>query len=60
MTAKPEMTTNPSARKIPVENLMPQNFCNSMPTMSVLVTDAYETFGEGFKQFPEKNEIQAE
>ena len=26
----------------------------------VVVTDAYETFGEGFKQFPDKNEIHAE
>ena len=25
-----------------------------------VVTDAYETFGEGFKQFPDKNTIQAE
>ena len=30
------------------------------PKAVVVVTDAYETFGEGFKQFPEKNEIQAE
>ena len=30
------------------------------PRAFVVVTDAYETFGEGFKQFPEKNEIQAE
>ena len=30
------------------------------PKAFVVVTDAYETFGEGFKQFPEKNEIQAE
>ncbi len=26
----------------------------------VVVTDAYETFGEGFKQFPDHNDIQAE
>lgn len=30
------------------------------PRAFVVVTDAYETFGEGFKQFPEKNQIQAE
>ncbi len=30
------------------------------PHAFVVVTDAYETFGEGFKQFPDKNEIQAE
>ena len=30
------------------------------PKAFVVVTDAYETFGEGFNQFPEKNEIQAE
>ncbi len=30
------------------------------PKAFVVVTDAYETFGEGFKQFPDKNEIQAE
>ena len=30
------------------------------PKAFVVVTDAYETFGEGFKQFPEKNGIQAE
>ena len=30
------------------------------PKAFVVVTDAYETFGEGFKQFPEKNEIHAE
>mgnify|MGYP000401664577 FL=1 len=30
------------------------------PTAFVVVTDAYETFGEGFKQFPDKNEIHAE
>ena len=30
------------------------------PRAFVVVTDAYETFGEGFKQFPVKDEIQAE
>lgn len=30
------------------------------PKAFVVVTDAYETFGEGFKQFPDKNEIHAE
>ena len=30
------------------------------PTAFVVVTDAYETFGEGFKQVPDKNTIQAE
>ncbi len=30
------------------------------PRAFVVVTDAYETFGEGFKQFPDKNTIQAE
>ncbi|OUN58673.1 YitT family protein [Alistipes sp. An66] len=30
------------------------------PQAFVVVTDAYETFGEGFKQFPDKNQIQAE
>lgn len=30
------------------------------PRAFVVVTDAYETFGEGFKQFPDKNSIQAE
>lgn len=30
------------------------------PRAFVVVTDAYETFGEGFKQFPDKNEIHAE
>ena len=30
------------------------------PRSFVVVTDAYETFGEGFKQFPDKNQIQAE
>jgi len=30
------------------------------PQAFVVVTDAYETFGEGFKQFPDKNAIQAE
>lgn len=30
------------------------------PSAFVVVTDAYETFGEGFKKFPEKNEIKAE
>ena len=30
------------------------------PKAFVVVTDAYETFGEGFKQFPDKNTIQAE
>jgi len=30
------------------------------PRAFVVVTDAYETFGEGFKQFPDKNDIQAE
>lgn len=30
------------------------------PKAFVVVTDAYETFGEGFKQFPDKNEIQAQ
>ena len=30
------------------------------PAAFVVVTDAYETFGEGFKQFPDKNEIHAE
>ena len=29
------------------------------PTAFVVVTDAYETFGEGFKQFPDKDTIQA-
>ena len=31
-----------------------------VPRALVVVTDAYETFGEGFKQFPDKNQIQAE
>ena len=30
------------------------------PRAFVVVTDAYETFGEGFKAFPDQNEIQAE
>ena len=30
------------------------------PRAFVAVTDAYETCGEGFKQFPDKNQIQAE
>lgn len=30
------------------------------PRAFVVVTDAYETFGEGFKQFPDKNDLQAE
>lgn len=30
------------------------------PRAFVVVTDAYETFGEGFKQFPDKNQIQVE
>ena len=30
------------------------------PKAFMVVTDAYETFGEGFKQFPDKNTIQAE
>ena len=30
------------------------------PQAFVVVTDAYETFGEGFKPFPEKNATQAE
>ena len=30
------------------------------PKGFVVVTDAYETFGVGFKQFPDKNEIQAQ
>ena len=30
------------------------------PKAFMVVTDAYETFGEGFKQFPDKNEIHAE
>ena len=30
------------------------------PRAFVVVTDAYETFGEGFKKFPDKNDIQAE
>lgn len=30
------------------------------PRAFVVVTDAYETYGEGFKAFPEKDEIQAE
>ena len=30
------------------------------PSAFVVVTDAFETFGEGFKQFPDKNEIHAE
>lgn len=30
------------------------------PKAFVVVTDAYETFGEGFKQFPEKDQIQAQ
>ena len=30
------------------------------PRAFAVVTDAYETFGEGFKQFPDKNQIQAE
>ena len=30
------------------------------PRAFVVVTDAYETFGEGFKQFPDKNEIHVE
>ena len=30
------------------------------PSAFVVVTDAYDTFGEGFKQFPEKDAIQAE
>lgn len=30
------------------------------PRAFVVVTDAYETFGEGFKQFPDKNQIQAQ
>lgn len=30
------------------------------PSAFVVVTDAYETFGEGFKQLPDKDEIQAE
>lgn len=30
------------------------------PAAFVVVTDAYDTFGEGFKQFPEKDAIQAE
>ena len=30
------------------------------PRAFVVVTDAYETFGEGFKQFPDKNQIQAD
>lgn len=29
------------------------------PKAFMVVTDAYETFGEGFKQFPDKNTIQA-
>ena len=30
------------------------------PKAFMVVTDPYETFGEGFKQFPDKNEIHAE
>ena len=30
------------------------------PRAFVVVTDAYETFGEGFKQFPDKTDLQAE
>ena len=30
------------------------------PKAFMVVTDAYETFGEGFKQFPDKDTIQAE
>lgn len=30
------------------------------PKAFVVVTDAYDTYGEGFKPFPEKDEIQAE
>lgn len=30
------------------------------PKAFVVVTDAYETFGEGFKQFPDKDQIQAQ
>ncbi len=30
------------------------------PKAFVVVTDAYDTFGEGFKQLPDKDEIQAE
>ena len=30
------------------------------PRAFVVVTDAYETFGEGLKKFPDKNDIQAE
>ena len=29
------------------------------PKAFMVVTDAYETFGEGFKQFPDKDTIQA-
>ena len=35
MTARPDSTTKPSARKMPDENLIPANFCNSIATMSV-------------------------
>ena len=30
------------------------------PKAFVVVTDAYDTFGEGFKPLPERSEIQAE
>ena len=30
------------------------------PTAFVVVTDAYDTYGEGFKQLPSADEIQAE
>ena len=40
-------------------NLMQNKVREIDPRAFMVVTDAYETFGEGFKQFPEKDAVQA-
>ena len=40
-------------------NLMQNKVREIDPKAFMVVTDAYETFGEGFKQFPDKDTIQA-
>ena len=40
-------------------NLMQNKVREIDPHAFMVVTDAYETFGEGFKQFPDKDTIQA-
>ena len=44
----------PSREVVPVQRIIKEYD----PTVFLVITDAYDTFGEGFKPLPEKTEIQ--